>query len=91
MGDDVTAIKYFIKEAPVGELNLVLKDLEQLKGNADFLENHEILETLRNYYEAHLYHLRLDNGTLVAVTKEGRIPSEDGTEDFENLAYNDFA
>ena len=46
MGDDVAAIKYFIKEAPVGELVLVLKDIEQLRGNKDFLENPEILETL---------------------------------------------
>lgn len=92
MGDDVAAIKYFIKEAPVGELVLVLKDIEQLRGNRDFLENSEILETLWNYYESHVYHHLLPNGNFVAVTKEGWIAPEDGsTEDFENLQYVDYA
>ena len=90
MGDDATAIKYFIKEAPVGELPLVLKDIEQLRGNKDFLENPEILETLRTYYETHISHHQLSNGIFVAVTKEGRLPSDDA-ENYEQLRYVDFA
>ena len=63
-----------------------------MRGNKDFLENSEILETLWNYYESHVYHHQLENGNFVAVTKEGWIAPEDGaTEDFENLQYVDYA
>lgn len=90
MGDDVAAIKYFIKEAPVGELPLVLKDIEQLKGSKDFFDNPEILETLWTYYESHVSHHQLSNGIFVAVTKEGRVAAEDA-EDYEKLRYIDYA
>lgn len=50
--EEIKSLKYFIKECPVGELSLLLKgklifnfsDIEELKGNREFLHNNEILE-----------------------------------------------
>lgn len=67
-------------------------DIEQLKGNNEFLENPEVLETLRSYYESHVTHHKIDNDVFVAVTKEGRCQVEEGAEEnYESLQYIDYA
>ncbi len=44
--EKLKAIKYFIKEAPVGELKLVLTDIEALLQSADHLNDPEVREAL---------------------------------------------
>lgn len=43
MAEDIAAINYLIKEAPVGELYLIIRDIEQLRGNKDFMNIPEVL------------------------------------------------
>lgn len=89
MGDNqIKALHYFIKEATVGELNYILEDIGSIIGNKDFMANPEIVEALRGYYESHLTHQTLDDGTKVVVTQHGRReteghkePEEDGEGD----------
>ena len=50
------AIKYFIKEAPVGELKLVLSDIEALLQSSDHLNDPQVREAIREHYEAHVSH-----------------------------------
>ncbi len=54
----------------------------------------EILEALREYYESHVTHHTLDNGTRVAVTTEGRHdpeqPTEEGKEEGEQQELGKF-
>eukprot|EP00345_Euplotes_harpa_P015358 CAMPEP_0168335696 /NCGR_PEP_ID=MMETSP0213-20121227/11074_1 /TAXON_ID=151035 /ORGANISM="Euplotes harpa, Strain FSP1.4" /LENGTH=297 /DNA_ID=CAMNT_0008340695 /DNA_START=13 /DNA_END=906 /DNA_ORIENTATION=- len=73
MGDSkIKALHYFIRESNVGELKFVLEDIGSILGNKDFLQDAEIVEALRGYYESHLSHHELPNGTQVVVTAHGR-------------------
>ncbi len=55
-------IKYFIKSSPVGELMDVLQDVSNIIGN-DFLQQPDIKQALRDYYEAHKIQLSFPDGT----------------------------
>lgn len=54
----IKVCKFFIKSSPVGELQDVLDDITNIIGQ-DFLQNTEIKEALRDYYETHKLHLRI--------------------------------
>lgn len=45
-------LKYFIANSPVGELSDVLEDIANIIGH-DFLQQPEIKQALRDYYENH--------------------------------------
>ena len=51
-------IKFCIKNTPVGEQKDVLDDIANIIG-ADRLNTQETKQALREYYEAHQYHLQL--------------------------------
>ena len=74
------ALHYFIKEATVGELNYVVDDIGNILGNKDFLQEPEIIETLRSYYETHLSHQTVTGDKKVVVSQKGRIESEPANE-----------
>lgn len=89
--EKINAIKYFIKDAPVGELRLVVQDIEALVGSAEQFQLPELKEALREYYEAHVSHHSLEDGTVVAVTKEGRCEDAEGEESTGDFKYIDEA
>ena len=65
-------IKYFIKEAPVGEVYQVLSDVAKVAGMGA-IENAEIFEAIRSHLEKHKCHVKVD-GKLCMVVKEERQP-----------------
>lgn len=73
MGDNKTkALHYFIRESTVGELNYVIEDIASILGNQDFMQDQEIVQALRTYYENHLTHHSLPSGQKVVVSSFGR-------------------
>ena len=46
----------------------------------------EIVEALREYYETHNYHIKLEDGSLMLVTQEGRQP--DPVPEFDQPNYD---
>ena len=73
MGDNKTkALHYFIREATVGELNYIIEDIGSILGNQDFMQEKEIVQALRGYYESHLTHHTLPGGQEVVVSETGR-------------------
>ena len=74
-------VKYFIKSSPVGEVNMILKDLCNII-DREILNNEDIQQALREYFEAHKQHIRMPDGRLAMVTELGRqnpVEGEDGT------------
>jgi hypothetical protein len=45
-------IKYFIKSSPVGELGLVMKDVENLVDQS-VLQSEEVKQAMREHFEQH--------------------------------------
>ena len=64
-------VKYFIKSSPVGEVNLVLKDVCNII-DKEILENADIKIALRDYFEQHRQHIKLPDGRVAMVTDIGR-------------------
>ena len=64
-------LKYFISSSPVGELSDVLEDIANIIGH-DFLQQPEIKQALRDYYENHKLQLNLNDGSQVIVSNHGR-------------------
>ena len=58
MSANLKVIKYFIKNAPVGEAQDILEDVANIVGQ-EFLGNADIKQALREHYEAHLQHIML--------------------------------
>jgi hypothetical protein len=68
----IKVCKFFIKSSPVGELQDVLDDITNIIGQ-DFLQNTEIKDALREYYEVHKLQLKIQDGTTVLVANAGRL------------------
>ena len=65
-------LKFFIQSSPVGELSDVLDDISKIIGH-DYLNQPEIKQALRDYYETHKIQLSLSNGEeQVIVSSHGR-------------------
>jgi hypothetical protein len=60
-------IKYFIKSAPVGEVQDILEDISNIIGQ-DFLGLDDIKQALREYYETHMQHIVFIDGRVATVT-----------------------
>ena len=74
-------IKYFINITPVGEINMVLKDVCNII-DKEFLESAEIKQALKDHFELHRQHVKLPDGRVAMVTDIGRnnpIDNGDGT------------
>ncbi len=61
-------IKYFIKNAPVGELSYLLEDISGVLGSQEFLHLDDIKQALREHYEAHCQHISLNENEKVLVS-----------------------
>lgn len=59
-------LKYFVKNAPIGENTFVLDDLKKICGE-DKLNQPAIRDALREYYESHRQQIKLDDGRRVMV------------------------
>lgn len=57
----VKVVKYFIKASPVGEVNMVLKDVCNII-DKEILDNPEIHAAMREYFEQHKQHIKLPDG-----------------------------
>lgn len=78
---NIKVVKYFIKSSPVGEVNMVLKDVCNII-DKEILDSEEIKSALREYFEEHRQHIKLPDGRIALVTDIGRqnpIIAEDGT------------
>lgn len=64
-------VKYFIKSSPVGEVNMVLKDVFNIV-DKEIMETEEIKTALREYFEEHRQHINLPDGRVAVVTAIGR-------------------
>ncbi len=64
-------IKYFIKSSPVGEVNFVLEDVCKLV-DKEVLEGAEIKQALRDHFELHRQHVKLEDGRVAMVSAIGR-------------------
>ena len=64
-------VKYFIKSSPVGEVNMVLKDVCNIV-DKEILNNPDIQTALREYFELHKQHIKLPDGRIALVTEIGR-------------------
>jgi hypothetical protein len=75
-------IKYFIKSSPVGEVNLILKDVCNLV-DAEIMNAPDIKQALREYFESHRQQIKLEDGRMAMVSELGRqnpiTNEEDGT------------
>jgi hypothetical protein len=67
----IKVIKYIIKSTPVGELNDVLDDLQNIVGQ-DFVNNSDVRQALREYYESHKQHFPYAEDCPTLVTTAGR-------------------
>jgi hypothetical protein len=67
----IKVIKYIIKSTPVGELNDVLDDLQNIVGQ-DFVNNSDVRQALREYYESHKQHFPYSDDSPTLVTSAGR-------------------
>jgi hypothetical protein len=73
-------VKYYIKSSPVAEVNLILKDLFNII-DRDIINNPDIQNALKEYFELHKQHIKLPDGRVAMVTEIGRqnaIEGEDG-------------
>jgi hypothetical protein len=82
----IKVVKYFIKSSPVGEVNMVLKDVCNII-DKEVLGSDEIKTALREYFEEHKQHIKLPDGRIAMVTdlgKQNPIVNEEGatTSDF---------
>jgi len=78
-------VKYFIKSSPVGEVNIILKELCNII-DKEILTNDDIQQALREYFELHKQHIKMPDGRIAMVTEIGRQnPLED-----ENGVANPF-
>lgn len=64
-------LKYFVKNSPVGELQAIIKDLENISGKEVF-QTENLKNALREYYEAHRMQIKLDDGRTVMVNEMWR-------------------
>lgn len=64
-------IKYFIKNSPVGEVNLVLADVEKIV-DKECLDTDEIKQALRDHFESHHFQVKLEDGRMAMVSTIGR-------------------
>lgn len=64
-------VKYFIKSSPVGEVHLVLKDLCNIV-DKELLEAEDIKQALREHFEQHRQHVKLEDGRVAMVSTIGR-------------------
>lgn len=64
-------VKYFIKSSPVAEVNMILKDLCCIV-DREILNNEEIQQALKEYFELHKQHIKLPDGRIAMVTEIGR-------------------
>ena len=75
-------IKYFIKSSPVGEVNLILKDVCNLV-DAEIMNAPDIKQALREYFESHRQQIKLEDGRMAMVSELGRqnaiVNEEEGT------------
>ena len=77
----IKIVKYFIKSSPVGEVNLILKDVFNII-DKEIVKNEDIQTALKEYFEMHKAHIKLPDGRLAMVTEIGRqnqIENEDGS------------
>lgn len=86
MSKMIKVVKYFIKSSPVGEVNMVLKDVCNII-DKEVLASDEIKQALREYFEEHRQHIKLPDGRIAMITDMGRqnpIANEEGvtTADF---------
>ena len=83
-------IKFYIKSSPVGEVNMVLKDVEKIV-DKEMLEGPEIKQAMRDHFEAHNAHVVLEDGRTALVTAIGRnnaVTAEDGSVSHEFVYYD---
>jgi hypothetical protein len=64
-------VKYFIKSSPVGELNLVLKDVCNIV-DKELIELPDIKQAIREYYETHRQQVKLPDGEMALVNEMWR-------------------
>jgi len=67
----IKIVKFFIKNSPVGEVNLVLKDVFNLI-DKEIMKSEDIKNALKEYFEQHKQHIKLPDGRLAMVTEIGR-------------------
>ena len=64
-------VKYFIKSSPVAEVNMILKDLFNII-DREIINNEDIQNALKEYFELHKQHIKLPDGRIAMVTEIGR-------------------
>ena len=67
----IKVVKYFIKSSPVGEVNMVLKDVCTII-DKEVLNTDEVKRALHEYFEEHRQHVKLPDGRVALVTDIGR-------------------
>ncbi len=77
----------------VTTLLIKLPDISSIIGK-DFLNEPEIVEAMREYYEQHLLHISLENGEKAMVTEQGRqpdpVPEQQFNQDYSYPVYNEY-
>lgn len=76
-------VKYFIKSSPVAEVNMILKDLCNII-DREILNNEDIQNALKEYFELHKQHIKLPDGRIAMVSEIGRqnaVQNEEGVAD----------
>ena len=76
----VKVVKYFIKSSPVGEVKMVLGDVCNIIDD-EILNNEDIKNALREYFESHRQHVKLPDGKIALVTEIGRQNVIEATEE----------
>lgn len=71
MSGNIKVIKYFIKNSPVGEVKDVLDDIANIIGH-EFLQQAEIKQALREYYETHLTQIGFADGKTAVIHSLGK-------------------
>lgn len=87
----IKVVKYFIKSSPVGEVKMVLSDVCNIIDD-EILNNEDIKNALREYFETHRQHVKLPDGRIALVTEIGRQNSLEATEEggkAESFVYFD--
>lgn len=71
MSAKTKVVKFFIKNSPVGEIQDVLEDISNIIGH-DFLQQEDVKQALREYFEHHKQHIILNDKREVTVSSQGR-------------------
>lgn len=75
--EQVTAMKFLVKQSPVCEVDDIVDFLSTLIGSRDLLlQSENVMKAFKKWYETHRFHIVLPDGRKAMVTAQGNCAEE---------------